>query len=122
MRPFKIKGIISKGFGEGKYYVSAYSNIIARNLGWKPYPGTINIIVNEATWRTVRALANKKINGFKKNNRIFHDVYYVECVLKGVRGIIVFPIVSKHGKNVIEVILPKKININMGENVEVLVI
>ncbi|MCD6158209.1 MAG: CTP-dependent riboflavin kinase [Euryarchaeota archaeon] len=122
MRLTRIKGKVSKGVGEGKYYVNIYSKVIERKLGWKPYPGTINIVVDKKTWETVRRLTNKVIKGFKVGEKEFHDVYYAKCVLKGVPGIIVFPTVSKHGKNIIEVILPEKIEISAGEDVEILVV
>ncbi len=45
----KITGTILRGLGEGAYYVSEYSEEIKKKLGYKPFPGTLNVKISEQT-------------------------------------------------------------------------
>ncbi|MFH1787906.1 MAG: DUF120 domain-containing protein, partial [Candidatus Altiarchaeota archaeon] len=38
-----FKGAVSKGIGEGAYYVHEYADKIEKKLGFVPYPGTLNV-------------------------------------------------------------------------------
>lgn len=42
-----IKGVVVDGIGEGAKYVRLYSSIIKEVLGLEPYPGTLNIELND---------------------------------------------------------------------------
>ena len=45
----KIEGEIVSGLGKGSYFLSQefYTKEFEKNLGFIPYPGTLNVIVSE---------------------------------------------------------------------------
>ena len=45
----KIDGEVTTGLGKAAYFLSQefYTNEFEKNLGFIPYPGTLNIIVSE---------------------------------------------------------------------------
>ena len=42
-RYYKVKGTVVKGLGEGAKYVKIYEDVLRKHLGFKPYPGTLNV-------------------------------------------------------------------------------
>ncbi len=38
-----FEGVISSGIGEGAYYVGTYADRILESVGYRPYPGTLNV-------------------------------------------------------------------------------
>ena len=49
-------GTVFSGRGEGEFYVNLYARNIYRALGIRPYPGTLNIRLNEESIRKTREL------------------------------------------------------------------
>jgi riboflavin kinase len=47
-RCISLKGRVFSGVGEGRIYVSLYRDVIRRVLGIEPYPGTLNIALDNA--------------------------------------------------------------------------
>lgn len=43
-----LKGRVFSGIGEGRIYVELYSGLIKRVLGIEPYPGTLNIALDNS--------------------------------------------------------------------------
>jgi len=97
-----------------------YSDEIEKVLGKKPYPGTINVKVREEDYWSVRKRARNLLKGRVKDGIRLHDAYYVECLMKGLKGIIVFPTKGGH-RGTLEVILPEKIQVREGEKVRIYV-
>src|SRR5919112_2498767 len=66
-----IKGKIVTGMGEGSYYMSkkGYKDQFSEKLGYEPYPGTLNVKLEEQTYKdTKREMTNYPsiyIHGFK---------------------------------------------------------
>jgi len=67
--PVSIKGIVTSGLGEGAYYVKHYSDAIRRELGFEPYPGTLNLKVKQKPG--LGGYDETHIPGFKKEDRSF---------------------------------------------------
>lgn len=80
-RPIFIGRIVT-GMGEGAYYMSlkGYKNQFKEKLGYEPYPGTLNIKLEERFYRErkkeIISYPNIYINGFNNNNRTFG---WVKC-------------------------------------------
>ncbi len=115
-----IEGEVVRGLGEGGHYVKLYSDEIERILGKRPYPGTINVKVKEEDYWNVRKRARKLLKGRIIDGIKLYDAYYVECLMKGLKGIIVFPTRGGH-RGTLEVILPEKIEVKEGEKVRIYV-
>ena len=45
----KIEGEVKSGLGKGSYFMSQefYSNEFRKNLGFVPFPGTLNVVVSD---------------------------------------------------------------------------
>ena len=68
-----INGVIARGLGEGTYFMSMhhYQKEIKKRLGFRAYPGTLNLKVSRSQRNSFKKINPIKIDGFKKNNKIF---------------------------------------------------
>lgn len=41
-----LKGRVVRGLGRGRLYVTLYSDEVVRTLGFRPYPGTLNVALD----------------------------------------------------------------------------
>ncbi|MCX6772508.1 MAG: CTP-dependent riboflavin kinase [Candidatus Micrarchaeota archaeon] len=124
-------GSVVKGLGEGAYYLcqDEYTSQFKKRLGFKPFCGTLNILINAEDIEKRIMLRQQKaieIPGFKKGNRTFGKLAVYKCVIKGTPAALVFPERSQHGLQVLEIVSPlqlrKKFNFIDGANVQVEVV
>ena len=113
-----LKGIIFTGLGEGKYYMTRekYVNSFTEELGFKPYPGTLNLrLESEDTNQLdlIRGSFPIIIPGFEEEGRKFGDVlcYPVTIKDKDIKAAILIPSRTHYGRNIIEIVS----NINLRE-------
>ncbi|MBW2981118.1 DUF120 domain-containing protein [Candidatus Woesearchaeota archaeon] len=108
----EITGTITKGIGEGRYYVSlpGYQKQFKNKLGFKAYPGTLNIRVNrpEALEFTSNLNATN-IDGFETKDRTFGKLTGYKVRINDIDGAIIVPERSRHEEDIIEVIAPVNI-------------
>ena len=104
-----------KGLGEGAKYVAHpyYNSHLARILGCKPYPGTLNLEAN-TTWKTLAAKCPpKQIPGATIQQTRLGPVHYWHTTLtihgKRVKALLVRPQLSKHPPNILELIACTKL-------------
>lgn len=129
---YNVTGEIVSGMGEGRYYMelSGYKNQFIERLGFRPYPGTLNLkLKTEEDIRgrqILRDLEGIDINGFVSGERTFGPVKCFMAKIDGIEGAVVMPIRTHHGLNTLEVIAPenirKKLGLNDGDTVTVKVI
>ena len=102
-----INGVIVRGLGEGAYFMSMrhYQKEIEKKLGFKAYPGTLNLKVSKKQMKLLRDVNKIIINGFRQNNKTFGGVNCYKAKIKGINGSIIMPDLTKH-KNIIEFIAP----------------
>ena len=105
-----FKGKIVSGMGEGKYYTEqdGYVEQFSKKLGFKPYPGTLNVEIKYVERNKLRFLKNHKaiaIEEFTTKDRSFGGVSCFRAEINGVEGAIVFPLRS-HYSNILELISP----------------
>ena len=102
-----INGIIARGLGEGTYFMSMhhYQQEIKKRLGFRAYPGTLNLKVSRSQRNSFKKINPIKIDGFKKNNKIFGGADCYKAKIKNIHGSVIVPHLTKH-KNVIEFIAP----------------
>lgn len=117
--PSQIKGQLAKGLGEGGYYISleGYMKQFEQVLGWRPYPGTLNIrLVTEEDIDAFERLLKTQyitIEGFhdEKLKRTLGKVFLWECDIQYTKsltskGAIIFPDRTHHQKTIMEVLAP----------------
>jgi len=121
-----FKGKITEGFNEGKYYISLkqYANRIKRSLGFLPYPGTLNVKIEDMQKRyQLKKLEPVIVEGFKMKGRSFGDIYAYPCEVNGLKAAIIIPTRTHHGMDILEIIsnhnLKKKLKKKTGDSVTV---
>jgi CTP-dependent riboflavin kinase len=114
-------GRLVSGIGKGKVFIEAYSDVFRTNLGFKPYPGTLNIELNKDL--KVEGLSPIEIKGIGKNGCAGALCY--PCKIRNVDAVIVRPILDSYPSSKIELIAPFNLKNNLGlkdgDEVEVII-
>ena len=119
-----MNGVIVRGLGEGTYFMSMqhYQKEIRKKLGFKAYPGTLNLKVDGKKINLLKSFNQIKINGFRQKNKTFGGAYCYKAKIKNINGAIIIPHLTKH-KNIIEFIaavhLKSQLKLKDGDKVRV---
>ncbi len=125
-----IKGKVTTGFGEGKYYITqkGYTKQFIEKLAIDPYEGTLNLKISSQYLRNLELLKNSEgidVEGFKEGGRTFGKVKCFHARIQNVDCVVVLPKRS-HYKAVIEVIsnahLRRTLSLKDGEEIELCVL
>ncbi len=103
----EIEGTIKKGIGEGAYYVSQknYQEQFKKFIGFKAYPGTLNIMINKEELMLLISNSDKIIiKSFKTKERSFGSLTCYKIKVNNVDSAIVIPERTRHDEDMIEVI------------------
>ena len=121
----KIDGEVTTGLGKATYFLSQEFYIIEfkKNLGFIPYPGTLNIVVDEQHLDEINDIKNECENLIKPDTE-FGAVRFIEAILNDkIHGAIVFPAKTTHEENYLEFISENKLrdelNLNDGDIVNI---
>ena len=112
----KISGEVTTGLGKAAYFLSQefYTNEFKKNLGFIPYPGTLNVIVSDEYLDEINDIKDSCENLIKPDEG-FGAVNYIEAILNDeVRGAIVFPAKTTHEENYLEFIAEDKLREKLG--------
>ena len=106
-----FSGRVFTGLGEGSYYVdrTAYREGFEKALGFRPFPGTLNLRISQAQAvrkRELEAHSGILIKGFQMGGRSFGDVKCFRANIDGVEGAVVLIGRTHHDSSVIEFIAP----------------
>ncbi len=107
----KIDGEVTTGLGKAAYFLSQefYTKEFEKNLGFIPYPGTLNVVISEEYLGEINKIKNECENLIKPDTE-FGAVKYIEAKLNdNVSGAIVFPAKTTHEENYLEFICEKKL-------------
>ena len=107
----KIDGKVTAGLGKAAYFLSQqfYTKEFKKNLGFIPYPGTLNVIISDEYLDEIAEIKNNCPNLIKPDKG-FGAVKYIEAVLNDkVKGAIVFPAKTSHEENYLEFIAENKL-------------
>jgi len=124
-----FKGKVVSGLGEGRYYTeqSGYVEQFEQKLGFKPYPGTLNVEIEHIEKNKLRLLKNYDaviVDGFENGNRTFGGVRCFRAKINGTNGAIVLPLRS-HYSNILEFIsehfLREKLGIEDDDEVKIVI-
>jgi riboflavin kinase len=117
----KIDGEVTTGLGKAAYFLSQdfYTKEFKKNLGFVPFPGTLNVIVSEGYLDEIAEIKNTCENIIKPDEG-FGAVKFIEAKLNGnVDGAIVFPAKTTHEENYLEFIaevkLREELDLNDGD-------
>ncbi len=117
----KIDGEVTTGLGKAAYFLSQdfYTKEFEKNLGFIPYPGTLNIVVDEQHLDEINKIKDECENLIKPDTE-FGAVKFIEAILNDkINGAIVFPAKTTHEENYLEFIseckLRDEFNLNDGD-------
>lgn len=117
----EIIGTVTTGLGKAAYFLGQdfYKNQFREKLGFIPYPGTLNIIVEDDLLENIKHMKNNCPNIIKPDQE-FGAVKYISAKLENqVNGAIVFPAKTVHDENYLEFIaednLRDKLNLSDGD-------
>ncbi len=119
-----ISGVIIRGLGEGTYFMSMqhYQKEIKKKLGFRAYPGTLNLKVEKKYIDLLKNFKQIKINGFKQKNKTFGGADCFKAKIKNIYGAIIIPHLTKHN-DIIELIAPmhlkSELKLKDGDKVKV---
>lgn len=122
-----LHGVVSDGMGEGGYYIcqSEYMGQFESKLGFKPFEGTLNIVVDKedlGKLDIIRSTPGDAIEGFTTEGRTFGKVIAHKAKIRSIDCAIVIPERS-HYENVIEIVcqyhLRRTLSIGNGDRVEI---
>ena len=107
----KIDGEVTTGLGKAAYFLSQefYTKEFQKNLGFVPYPGTLNVIVGDDHLDEINRIKDECENLIKPDEG-FGAVKYIKAKLNDkVDGAIVFPAKTTHEENYLEFISEDKL-------------
>lgn len=99
----KIKGIIVSGTHEGSYFMSldVYQEEFLEKLGFKPFPGTLNLEISTEDVKSILDLSDKM--GIIKGSGKFGDVKFLPAQLnEEISGAVLFPVKTEHSDEILE--------------------
>jgi riboflavin kinase len=120
----ELEGEVTTGLGKGKIYMSkeVYQEIFDEKLGFRPFPGTLNLEVDEkerrdfehfSEWRRARKI-------YENGNRL-SDVDITPCKIGDVECALLRLEKTDHPMEIAEVIAPvelrEKFNLEDGDKV-----
>lgn len=128
-KKMRVYGVVISGMNDGKYYIGLkeYEKKLETTLGFKPFPGTLNIKLNGIeSVQSKENLSSKdsmEIPGFTIGERTFGAIKCFPCSISGINGAIIIPERSHYGYDVLELVsshnLREKLDISDGDKVEV---
>lgn len=121
-------GKVFTGLGEGAYYISRkpYLDQFHSKLGYHPYPGTLNLKIEQYMDQLLLAERMSRppifIKGFTNQERAFGDGYCYPVIVNGTyEGAIVKALRTAYDNSVVEIIslhnLRKELNLKDGDKV-----
>ena len=110
----KIQGNVVSGLGKGRMYVRQYQDYFEKFLGFRCYPGTLNLQIDKLPSFNY----DKKIAIVPTKPFGIVDCYRIR-INKKYEGAIIIPHKTRHGKEIIEIVAPinirEQLHVNDGD-------
>lgn len=125
----KIIGMVTTGFGEGAFFVKkqGYFKQFEEKLGFAPFPGTLNLKLNEKEVEKklkLETTPHVKINRFTEKGKTYCALKCWPCIInRKFKGAVLKPGRTMHPIEILEVIAPvdlrKELKLENESKVEV---
>ncbi len=115
-----VSGRLFSGMGKGKYYVGhpEYQKRFRERLGYAPYPGTLNIKLEDPsvikTLKDLRSNDGVEMKGFEVGGESFSALTCFDGDLRGERVTLLFIDVTYYNETVAELISPTYLRGKLG--------
>ena len=128
-KTWSMTGKIVSGLGKGTYFVALdwVQEQCMEKLGFRPYPGTLNLRIEGDTLHLLEQLQNKKTEELIPPDPEFCAAKVLPVTIENERGAIIIPeeAVRVHGKEVVEIMAPLRLknalNVEDGDSLTVVV-
>ncbi|MFB6100044.1 MAG: DUF120 domain-containing protein [Candidatus Nanohalobium sp.] len=121
----ELEGEVTSGLGKGRYYMSkeVYQEVFDEKLGFRPFPGTLNIKVDEEKREefeeSSETIEIREV--YDEDGERLSDVDVMPCSIEGVECGLLNLEITDHDYSIAEVIAPvelrEKFNLVDGDNV-----
>ncbi|MEM2535466.1 MAG: DUF120 domain-containing protein, partial [Candidatus Hadarchaeales archaeon] len=93
----RLEGVVVSGLGEGSYYVKqeGYRKQFQEQLGFVPFPGTLNVKLNGSSRQArevLQELPGVMLKGFRTQERSFGEVKCFPVRIRGKEAFLVLPL------------------------------
>jgi riboflavin kinase, archaea type len=115
-----VTGKVFSGMGKGKYYVghAEYQKRFKESLGYAPYPGTLNVKLEESSviqkLKDLRSKDGIKVGGFTLRGESFSALTCFDAELRGEKATLLFIDVTYYNETVAELISPVYLRGKLG--------
>ncbi|MFC6837295.1 DUF120 domain-containing protein [Halomarina ordinaria] len=123
-RSLTLAGTVTSGMGEGRHYISlsGYKRQFEEKLGYEPFPGTLNVELDEASTRSraaMDALDPVRIEGWEDDERTYGPAFCWPVVVErdGTRygpAHAIAPERTHHDADQLELIAPDRLRDELG--------
>jgi riboflavin kinase len=121
----ELKGEVTTGLGKGKYYMSkeVYQKVFDDKLGFKPFPGTLNLKVEEEEREKFEENSKTlEIRDVYEDGERLSNVDVSPCKIEGVECGLLNLEFTDHPYSIAEVVAPielrEKFNLEDGDKVK----
>lgn len=107
----RVNGEVTTGLGKAAFFLSQdfYVENFIKNCGFKPFPGTLNVIVSDKYLNDINEVKDSCENIIEPDEG-FGAVKYIKAILNDeINGAIVFPAKTEHTENYLEFIAEEKL-------------
>lgn len=121
----KISGKLFSGMGAGEEYLSKepYQKRFKEILGFKPFPGTLNLRFDESDVEKIRELDSDRMESFEHEEKEFSGMDIYRCEIQGIEAAYLDLDITDYGDEVLELIAPVELRdllgLEDGDEVEV---
>ena len=105
----ELEGEVTSGLGKGKYYMSkkVYQEAFNEKLGFKPFPGTLNLKVNEKKRKKFEENGKTlKLREIYEDEKRLSNVDITPCKINGVECGILKLEFTEHPESIAEIVAP----------------
>jgi riboflavin kinase len=104
----KVVGKLFSGMGAGEEYLSKepYQKRFREILGYKPFPGTLNLRVDEEDVEAIRELESERLESFEHEETEYSGMDIYRCDIQGIEAAYLDLDVTDYGDNVLEIVAP----------------
>ncbi|MEF8812424.1 MAG: DUF120 domain-containing protein [Halovenus sp.] len=129
----ELTGAVTSGMGEGRHYITleGYMTQFREKLGYEPFPGTLNVDLDEASVRSrarLSAIEPVTIEGWESEDRTYGPAYCYPASLRSgdttyTEAHVIAPERTHHGDDHLEVIAPNRLRdaLELTDGTEVII-
>jgi len=120
-----FEGIVIDGLGKGAVLMSIdyYKDAVKEKLSFDPYPGTLNLKVDNQQINLIKSTNPIRIESFKKDDKSFGGASCYKAIINGLDGAVIIPDLTEHEEDMIEFIAPvnlkSELKIKDGDKVKI---